>query len=113
MSKIKRKFAHELIAETAKEMAATWYEDAAHDDDFYAFYPSQKKFIKREWGRFIDMARQTLAGMLGRTDVEEWQKEQIFDALIKHASMPGNMDRRVAEQHYMGLNIMPNSYGVH
>jgi hypothetical protein len=93
-----KKMAHELVAETAKEMAGAWYEEAAHDDEFYAFYPSQNKFIKREWHRFIEQARQTLASMLGRVGVDEWQKEQIFDALLKHASIPGNMDPRVAKK---------------
>lgn len=92
-----KKFAHELVASTAKEMAGCWYEFAAHDNEFYKFYPKQKVFIDREWKRFIDAAKQQLALMLGRTDVPEWQKEQIFDALVKHASLPGNIDRRVAE----------------
>lgn len=93
-----KKFAHELVASTAKEMAACWYEEAAHDNQFYEFYPSQKKFIKREWHRFVEHARKTLAGMLGSSVVAEWQKEQIFEALIKHASLPGNIDKRVAKQ---------------
>lgn len=93
-----KKFAHELIAATAKEFAAAWYEEAAHDNEFYKFYPKQKVFIKHEWKRFVDAARKQLALMLGDSAVPEWQKEQIFDALIKHASLPGNMDRRVAKQ---------------
>lgn len=93
-----QKFAHEMVAATAKEMAGCWYEEAAHDDDFYKFYPCQKKFIKREWHRFVSHAKQTLAQMLGSTQIPEWQKEQIFEALIKHASLPGNMDRRVAKR---------------
>lgn len=93
-----KKFAHALVAETAKEMAAVWYEQAAHDNDFYKFYPKQRMFINREWKRFITAAKSTLAQMLGRIDTPEWQKEQIMDALIKHASLPGNVDNRVAKQ---------------
>lgn len=95
LRKPNKKFAHELIAKTAEEFAGAWYEEAAHDDTFYHYYPSQKMFIKREYWRFIDTAKQQLALMLGREDVAEWEKEQIFDALVKHASLPGNMDRRV------------------
>lgn len=94
----KQKFAHELIAETAKEMAACWYEEAAHDNEFFAFYPVQAKFVKREWPRFIEHARKQLAGMLGSPMVPEDQKEQIFEALIKHSTLPGNVDKRIAQK---------------
>jgi hypothetical protein len=93
-----QKFTHVLLAETAKEMAACFYEEAAHDDTFYKFYPSQKKFIRREWHHFVESARLTLSRMLGMSTTPEWEKEQIFDALLKHASAPGNIDRRVAAQ---------------
>lgn len=114
----KPKFAHELVAQTAKEFAAAWYEEAAHDNDFYKFYPNQNKFIKREWPRFIDMAKKQLAVMLGMTTTPEWEKEQISDALIKHASIPGNINRDVAKRMIAAgdkpnVTIMPNSYGVH
>lgn len=94
----KQKFAHEMLAETAKEMAACFYEELAHDNEFYAFYPKQKEFIKREWKKFITPAKATLAQMLANPMTPEWQKEQIFDALVKHASLPGNIDRRVAKK---------------
>lgn len=96
LGKTNQKLAHELVASTAKEMAACWYEEAAHDNEFYAFYPKQKMFINREWPRFIAAAKATLAQMLGMVTTPEWQKEQIMDALVKHASLPGNIDRRVA-----------------
>ncbi len=92
-----QKLAHTLVAETAKEMAACWYEEAAHDNEFYAFYPKQKMFINREWKRFITASKQQLSLMLGDPMVPEWQKEQIFEALVKHASLPGNIDRRAAK----------------
>lgn len=113
-----QKFTHELIAETAREMAGCWYEEAAHDNEFYEFYPKQKFFINREWKRFVEAARMTMVNMLGLSTTPEWQKEQISDALIKHASLPGNIDRRVAAQLIGGgdvpqMTIMPNQYGVH
>ena len=115
---IAKKFAHELVAETAKEMAACWYEEAAHDNEFYHFYPKQKIFINREWKRFIEAAKATLAQMLGNPATPEYQKEQIADALIKHASLPGNINRRVAATLIESgdkpvVNIMPNEWGVH
>ncbi len=98
MASKKQKFTHTLIAETAKEMASCWYEEAAHDNDFFHFYPKQKMFVNREWKRFVEAARKTLATMLGNPTLPEWQKEQIFDALVKHAGMPGNVDPRVMHQ---------------
>lgn len=91
-----KKFAHEMVAAIAKEMAACWYEELAHDNEFYKFYPKQKMFINREWKRFISAAKATMAQMLSDPLLDEWKKEQIFDALVKHASLPGNIDKRVA-----------------
>lgn len=107
------KYAHELVAATAKEMAACWYEEAAHDNDFYAFYPKQKMFINREWKRFLEVAKATLAQMLGSSMTPEHEKEQIFEALVKHASLPGNMDRRVSAQMIAGGDIPQLSNKVH
>ena len=102
LSRTNQKLAHELLAATAKEMAGCWYEEAAHDNEFYAFYPKQAQFINREWHRFIEAARMTLVGMLGSPMTPEWQKEQISEALIKHASLPGNIDKRVAAKMIAG-----------
>lgn len=94
----KAKFAHELLAATAKEFAACFYEEAAKDNEFYKFYPQQKKFVKREWHRFVETARIQLSKMLGMAHISEFQKEQIFDALVKHASLPGNVDNRITQK---------------
>lgn len=111
-----QKFAHELVAETAKDMAACWYEEAAHDNEFFKFYPKQKQFINREWPRFIAAAKATLAQMLNLSATPDWQKEQITEALIKHASLPGNIDQRVAAQLIQNgdkpVVVMPNQWGV-
>lgn len=101
----KTKYAHKLLAETAKEFAAAWYEEAAHDNDFYRFYPSQKGFVKREYYRFIEAARLQLSKMLGMSTVTEFQKAEIFEALIKHSEIPGNIDRRVAAQMIAGGDV--------
>lgn len=98
-----QKFAHTLVAETAKELAGEFYEEAAHDDTFFKFYPEQKIFIKREWHRFVETARVSLSKMLGVSVVNEEQKAIILDALLKHSAMPGNVDRRVAERELMGV----------
>lgn len=94
-----QKFTHKLIAATAREFAGAFYEEAAsNDNDFYKYYPNQRFFIRREWKRFVEVARKQLTAMLGMSTTPEWQKEEIFEALIKHSEMPGNIDPRVAEQ---------------
>ena len=40
---------HQMIAKCAKELAGAWYENAAHDNQFYSYYPSQQFFIDYEW----------------------------------------------------------------
>jgi hypothetical protein len=101
----KQKFAHELVAETAKQMAGAFYEELAKDNEFYKFYPQQKMFINREWKRFIAASKATLAQMLNDPFTPDWQKEQIMDALIKHASLPGNVDRRAAKMMIDGGDV--------
>jgi hypothetical protein len=111
ISKTHQKLAHELVAATAKEMAGCWYEEAAHDNDFFHFYPKQDLFVKKEWKRFVEAARKTLALLLGDPMTPEWQKEQISDALIKHASLPGNIDKRVAAKMIAGGDA-PSMYNI-
>lgn len=104
-----------MIAEVAREMAGCWYEEAAHDNEFYAFYPKQRMFINREWKRFISAAKATLSLMLGNPATPEWQKERIMDALVKHASLPGNIDRRAARMMIDGgdVPVLQQSNMVH
>ncbi len=105
LSKTHQKLAHVMVADVAREMAACFYDEAAHDNEFYKFYPKQKMFINREWKRFVGAAKATLAQMLGKIETPEWQKEQIMDALVKHASLPGNIDPRVADRMIKGGDI--------
>lgn len=119
ISKTNQKMAHELVAETAKQMAGAFYELAASNNDFYKHYPNQQMFIGREYKRFIEVAKRHLSGMLGLVETPEYQKEIIFEALILHSSLPGNMDRRVAAQiahpsvKIDGGSILPKLTTVH
>lgn len=77
------KIAHNLVAKVAREMAGEFYEGAASlDNDFYHHYPSIDKFISREWGRFVPIARSQLAKMLTMDKYSDHMKEQITEALI-------------------------------
>lgn len=85
-----RGMVHKLVADTAKELAATAYEGMAlRHDDFYQYWPDQKKFVQLRWQSFVQPAREQLAEMLGLPDsmVSQEQKRDIYDALLKNAAV--------------------------
>lgn len=55
---------HELVAQTAKEIAYTVYEEGAHDNNFYRLWPNADAFVRRRWQTFIQPARECLAELL-------------------------------------------------
>lgn len=87
---------HKLIMSTAKEMAGTFYDEAAKDNTFYKHYPSIKHFVSFEWGRFVPMARSTLASMLALNHISEFVKEEIAEALQLDRVLPENQQSEVA-----------------
>lgn len=83
------RFTHKLIAETAKSMAAAWYEEAAiHSDKFYKAYPSLKIFVNRHWSNYIGQARQAMIALLSRPDISDVAKEDIADAIFSERTLP-------------------------
>lgn len=81
---------HKLVADTAKEMCRAYYEGAAHDNDFYAKWPTSDDFLYRRWHMFVQPAREHLAELL---DPKMWslttedQRAQIHEALLKNAAV--------------------------
>ena len=86
------KATHPLIRKTAEEMAATWYEDAAHHNHFYKAYPKQARFVARHWLNFLGQARSALAQLLAQ-NISEAMKEEIFEALILERTLPGSITK--------------------
>ncbi len=82
------KHAHRLIAKTAKEMAAEWYEESAHSNAFYTHYPDLDLFVAAEWHNFVPKAREILASMLARQDLPLNMKDEIHEALIADRQLP-------------------------
>ncbi len=73
---------HKLIATTAKEMAACWYDERARKDAaFHKANPSQDRFASQHWGLWVKLAREQLTRMLGGNYPEQW-KTEIYEALI-------------------------------
>lgn len=82
---------HELVAETAKGMAAAVYEVCATESDaFYKMWPSIEVFIARRWHSFIQPARVQLAELLNADRASlttEAQKREIYEALLLNAAV--------------------------
>lgn len=89
MSRVRKdgRMVHKLIRKTAKEMAGHFYEFAAHDDQFYAYYPSLKFFCEYEWQRFVVSAKQVLTDILIGTYPDSY-KAEIYEALLLDAGLP-------------------------
>ncbi len=79
---------HELIAKLAKEIAEKSYDSFASDNTFYKMYPNAKRYVSKEWGRFVPEARDILAKMLGMKHISIEQKEVIADALMLDRTLP-------------------------
>lgn len=79
---------HKRIRQTAKELAGCYYEFAAHDNQFYAFYPNRGFFINREWPKFVLVAKQTLTDCLRSSILTDKDKGEIYDALIADSTLP-------------------------
>lgn len=79
---------HVLIRKVAQEMAACYYEHAAHDNQFYHYYPSQRFFVDYEWHRFIQSAKENLADLMANPNTPESYKQDIYHALLLDATLP-------------------------
>lgn len=97
----------QLIRRTAKEFAGAFYE-AERSAMFRRAFPTASDFIhgrahKRDgsilkqdpnWWQFVDMAKQTLAKMLGSNGVSEHEKAAIYDALCDEAERGSRANAR-------------------
>lgn len=82
---------HRLIAETAKSAAAELYEVVMSNNEVRAEWKRQnegcgekellKRFVKKNWGKCVPVARTTL-GLLLRNSADETLKTQIYEALL-------------------------------
>jgi len=81
--------AHRLVANLCNEMAENIYDHlATHYPMWYAANPDKDAFVVQCAPTLREHARQTLAEMLGRPDLEEEQKRDIYQALLLDNSLP-------------------------
>lgn len=86
---------HKLIAETAKELAYTVYEEMAHTDQFYKTWPNNHLFVAARWQSFIQTARTHLAELLhpdNHHKTDENQRQEIYEALKLNAAVNPALD---------------------
>jgi hypothetical protein len=80
--------AHEIIAETAKNMAReTYVMWARQNNEWFKNHPSEEEWVQKSWGLYVEAARTTLAMLLGQPSVPDLLKAQIHDALVKDNSV--------------------------
>ncbi len=83
---------HHLIAETAKKLAADYYEDSAshgrHGNEFYEAFPDQDRFVRDQWPNFVLVTKEVLTTMLNNPATPEAHKQDIYHALLLDATLP-------------------------
>lgn len=75
------KIVHNLIADTARDIAREAYESVAHSNDFYAQWPDREAFVKANFSMFVDGARAALLEIL-KGDYPDAMKDPIYEALV-------------------------------
>ena len=78
---------HTLIERVAAEMAAVFYE-AGRSSGMTSKYKNPRSWARAHFERFIPRAVETLVSMLGRSDIAELQKQEIYDALMERHNDP-------------------------
>lgn len=78
---------HTVIEKTAAELAATWYE-IGRGQGMISKWKSPKSYARANFEKFIPKAVELLLSMLGRSDIQELMKQEIYDALMERHNDP-------------------------
>lgn len=93
MSKLKISIPkNHLIEKTAIEFAAVWYDIARTNNQvdaaFIKKWPTQRKFAKAKFEKFIEPALKHLTSLLGRSDIPDIMKKEVYDAIMERNNDP-------------------------
>lgn len=80
-----------VIERTAGELAGTWYE-IGRGQGLKSKWKDSKSFARANFTKFIPKAVEILISMLGRSDIHELQKEEIYGALMERHNDPRLVD---------------------
>lgn len=82
---------HPLIANLCVEFANEVYEEmCSRSNKLFKAQHSRKDFVQQCAPTLVQEARQTLAMMLQDPDLPQISKDEIFEALLLHNSLPKN-----------------------
>lgn len=80
---------HKMIADVAVGMAQEVYEEMCSGSNaIYKVHGNRDDFIKQCAPTLVRAARIMLSQMLGDPKTPEWEKEQIYEALLLDNSLP-------------------------
>lgn len=78
---------HTVIEQTAAEFAATWYE-IGRGQGLTSKWKDARSYARANFEKFILKAVEILISMLGRQDIPDLMKAEIFDAFQERINDP-------------------------
>lgn len=76
------KIVHALVAKTAKEIAAEFWEICSSDNTFHKHFPKVRPFVQRHWRDFVGAARHSLVKILADPLTHDNLKQPIYEAIL-------------------------------
>ena len=86
-SKLSKVPAHTVIERTALELAATWYE-IGRGQGLTSKWKDPKSYARANFTKFIPKAVELLISMLGRSDIHDLMKSEIYESLLERHNDP-------------------------
>lgn len=87
MTLILRNPKYTIIEKTAAELAGVFY-DAGRATGLKSKYKNARAYAKGEFVKFIPKAVEILTGMLGRFDLPDLMKQEIYEAIMERNDDP-------------------------
>lgn len=76
-----------VIEKVAAELACTWYE-IGRAQGLKSKWKSPRSYARANFEKFIPKSIELLLSMLGRSDIHELQKQEIYGALMERHNDP-------------------------
>lgn len=78
---------HTIIEQTAASIAAEWYE-IGRGQGMTSKCKNAREYARKNFETWIPKALEILTDMLGRNDINDILKQQIYDAILERANDP-------------------------
>lgn len=83
-----------IIEKVAAELAAVWYE-AGRSAGMTSKHKTARLYAKKNFTTWIPKSVEILTSMLGRQDIPDLMKQEIYDAIIERANDPKVKDLKM------------------